>query len=224
VKEQAIPEISRLMDSREFDDAFRLLRRAEAILPNDPTLRRIHQNGSMPTSFRTNPPGAEVWVTGYDPDDNDWLRLGMTPFTSQELPWGEYRLRIVKSGFQTILGSCEVRGGTTMEFDLDAEGAIPPEMVRIPGGTVSASGVGAARLNAFLIDRCEVTNLQFKQFIDGGGYQKREYWKQDFVQGGRILSWQEAMQLFRDPTGRAGPSTWELGEYPPGQETIQCTA
>jgi formylglycine-generating enzyme required for sulfatase activity/dienelactone hydrolase/predicted Ser/Thr protein kinase len=218
VREQAIPEISRLLDSAELPAAFRLIRRAEAVLPNDPTLKQIHHDSSMPTSFSTDPPGAEVWATGYAPDDDDWLLLGTTPFTTKELLWGLYRFRIVKPGFQTILGAGEVIGGTTLEFDLDAEGAIPPEMVRVPGGAVGISGLGGARLRAFLIDRYEITNRQFKEFIDRGGYQKREYWKQGFVQGGRELSWEEAMPLFRDSTGRPGPSTWELGEYPQGQD------
>ncbi len=70
---------------------------------------------------------------------------------------------------------------------MDAEGTIPPEMVRVPGGTVSTE-VGDVALSAFLMDRYEITNRQFKQFIDSGGYQKREYWKRDFVQSGRKLS------------------------------------
>ena len=218
VRAQAIPEIRRLLDSTELPAAFRLIRRAEAILPGDPTLKQIHHDSSMPTSFSTNPPGAEVWATGYAPDDEDWLLLGTTPFTTKELLWGLYRFRIVKPGFQTVLGAGEVIGGTTLAFDLDAEGAIPPEMVRVPGGAVGISGLGGARLRAFLIDRYEITNRQFKEFIDRGGYQKREYWKEDFIQGGRELSWEEAMPLFRDSTGRPGPSTWELGECPQGQD------
>ena len=73
-------------------------------------------------------------------------------------------------------------------------------------------------MNAFLIDRYETTNRQFKEFVDRGGYRKREYWKEDFVQNGRKISWEEAMQLFVDPTGRPGPSTWELGGYPQGHD------
>ncbi|MBZ5536860.1 MAG: protein kinase [Acidobacteriia bacterium] len=218
VREQAIPEIARLLDSFQYKAAYRLIRRAEAVLPNDPTLKQIHHDNSFPTSFRTNPTGAEVWVTGYSPEDNDWLRLGTTPFTTNELLLGLYRFRIMKPGFQTILGAGEVRGGTSLEFDLDAEGAIPPEMVRVPGGIVSIPGLDNKKLSAFLIDRYEITNRQFKQFIDGGGYQKRGYWKQDFVQSGRKLSWEEAMQLFRDSTGRPGPSTWELGGYLQGRD------
>jgi len=218
VREQATPEIARLLDSGEFKAAFRLMRRAEAVLPNDPTLKQIHRNSSLPTSFHTNPPGAEVWATGYDPEDDDWLRLGTTPFTTNELPFGCYRFRIVKPRFQTILGSGEIHGGNSLTFDLDAEGAMRPEMVRVPGGTVSVPGLGAVKLSAFLIDRYEITNRQFKQFIDGGGYRKRDHWKQEFVQNGRKLSWEEAMQLFRDPTGWPGPSTWELGGYPPNHD------
>jgi hypothetical protein len=125
VRQQALPEISRLLESGELKPAFRLIRRAEAILPNDPTLKRIHHNSSFETPFSTNPPGAEVWATGYTPDDNDWLRLGTTPFTTRELLWGFYRFRIVRLGFRTILATGEVRGGTSLNFDLDAEGAIP---------------------------------------------------------------------------------------------------
>ncbi len=218
VREQAIPEISRLLDSGEIQAAFRLMRRAEAVLPNDPALKQIHHSNSFPTAFRTNPPGAEVWATGYTPEDNDWVRLGTTPFTTNELLLGLYRTRILKPGFQTILGTAEVRGGTTLEFDLDAEGANPPEMVRVPGGIVTVPGLDAVKLSAFLIDRYEITNRQFKDFIDRGGYRKQEYWKQDLVQNGRKLSWEEAIALFRDSTGRPGPSTWEVGEYPQGHE------
>ncbi len=215
-REQAIPEIRRLLEARELRAAFRLMRRAEAVLPNDPTLRQIQQQSSLPISFRTNPPGAEVWATGYDPADNDWILMGKTPFTSHKLSVGCYRFRIVKPGFQMIEGTDENRGGATLTYDLDPEGTLPPEMVRVPGGTVVIPGLDGVKLSAFLIDRFEITNRQYKQFMDSGGYRKREYWKPDFVKDGRGLSWEEAMQSFRDPTGRPGPSTWELGDYPPG--------
>jgi dienelactone hydrolase len=68
-----------------------------------------------------------------------------------------------------------------------------------------------------------VTNRQFKEFIDRGGYRTREYWKEPFVIDERLLSWEEAMGKFRDATGRPGPATWELGTYPEGQADIPVT-
>ena len=38
------------------------------------------------------------------------------------------------------------------------------------------------------------------------------------MEGGREISWQEAMSRFRDATGRPGPASCELGEFPKGQE------
>ena len=218
VREQAIPQISQSLDSGELQAAFRLLRRAEAVLPDDPALRRIHESNGIETSFSTSPPGAEVWATGYDPEDDGWVRLGTTAFTTKALWFGFYRFRIVRPGFRTVLGAREVNGGTSLSFDLDAEGATPFEMLRVPGGMAAVPGLGAAALRPFLIDRYEITNRQFKLFVDRGGYGSREYWKQEFVQDGRRLSWEEAMQSFRDGTGRPGPSTWRLGAYPQGRD------
>ena len=73
-------------------------------------------------------------------------------------------------------------------------------------------------LTSYWIDRYEVTNRQFKQFVDQGGYQKQEYWKQAFVKDGQALSWEQAMALFRDTTGRPGPAGWLQSDYPPGQD------
>jgi eukaryotic-like serine/threonine-protein kinase len=218
VREQAIPEISRSVDSGELQAAFRLLRRAESILPGDPTLARIRESNGIETSFSTSPPGAEVWATPYAPEEDTWLRLGTTPFTTRALWLGLYRFRVVKPGFRTVLGAREVIGGSPLRFDLDEEGTTTAEMLRVPGGSVTVPGLGAAELRAFLIDRYETTNRQFKQFVDHGGYGKREYWKQDFVRDGRRLTWEEAMDSFRDATGRPGPSTWRLGAYPQGRD------
>ncbi|MFC1793995.1 SUMF1/EgtB/PvdO family nonheme iron enzyme, partial [Planctomycetota bacterium] len=71
---------------------------------------------------------------------------------------------------------------------------------------------------AYLIDKYEVMNEQFKVFVDSGGYANPEYWKGlDFVKEGRQLSWEEAMSEFHDQTGKPGPATWIEGVYPEGQ-------
>ena len=57
-----------------------------------------------------------------------------------------------------------------------------------------------------ILDRqVEVTNAEFKRFLDQGGYQKQEYWKHKFRKDGRVLSWAEAMKLFRDKTKGQDP-------------------
>ena len=69
----------------------------------------------------------------------------------------------------------------------------------------------------------EVTNKEFKAFVQAGGYQKREYWDQKFVEGTTEIPWEKAVARFVDATGRPGPSTWELGDYPAGRDAYPVT-
>ena len=75
----------------------------------------------------------------------------------------------------------------------------------------------SVKLDDFWIDRFEVTNRQFKEFVDQGGYSRRDYWREPFVEAGRSIPWEEAVVRFRDATGRPGPATWKSGTYPDGQ-------
>ena len=68
----------------------------------------------------------------------------------------------------------------------------------------------------YWIDRHEVTNRAFKQFVDEGGYRRPELWREHLKDGRRIDGSSAAMAQFRDATGRPGPATWEMGAYIPG--------
>jgi eukaryotic-like serine/threonine-protein kinase len=73
-------------------------------------------------------------------------------------------------------------------------------------------------LGDFFIDRYEVTNREYKRFVDAGGYGDRQYWTEPFVLNGRALSWEDGMALLIDQTARPGPATWQVGAYPDGQD------
>ena len=70
----------------------------------------------------------------------------------------------------------------------------------------------------YWIDRHEVTNREFKRFVDDGGYRRAELWREPFQKDGRALTFDAAMSLFRDATGRPGPATWEMGSSVAGQD------
>ncbi len=73
-------------------------------------------------------------------------------------------------------------------------------MARIPG----RKGEGLGDFPDFFIDKYEVTNRRFKEFVDADGYRSPKYWRQEFVRDGKVLTWEEAMTHFRDRTGRPG--------------------
>jgi len=92
--------------------------------------------------------------------------------------------------------------------------------VRVPGGPFRFRAGPQVELQDFWLDRFEVTNRQYQRFVSAGGYARPELWEHPFVGRGRTFSFVQAMTLFRDGTGQPGPSTWQLGTYPEGQEDL----
>ena len=74
------------------------------------------------------------------------------------------------------------------------------------------------KLSDYWIDRHEVSNRDFKRFMDDGGYRRPDFWREPFVKDGRPIAFNAAMALLVDTTGRSGPATWEQGTYPAGQD------
>ena len=52
-----------------------------------------------------------------------------------------------------------------------------------------------------VIDTYEVSDQDYKEFINAGGYLKKQYWKYAFIKDGKSLSWEEAINDLKDRTG-----------------------
>jgi dienelactone hydrolase len=208
---QSLTEIGRLADAGKVIAAFRLSREVERYLPKE--VDALRRTWRPVVSVTTEPPGAEVFVRDYLGAETDWEPLGRSPVAPRKLPFGYLRWRISKDGYQTIESASF---SEPLTFRLDRPEAIPPGMVRVSAGPVQYGSVGPVVLADYWLDTYEVTNRKFKEFVDAGGYAKREFWKEPFVRDGRTLSFEEALAEFKDATGRPGPSTWELGTYPEG--------
>jgi serine/threonine protein kinase/dienelactone hydrolase len=225
-REQAIPEIGRLTNQNKPLAAFRLMQEAQKHLPGDPQLGQIGEGLTHVVSVRSSPPGASVEIKDYLSPDDAWFPLGTTPLDHVKIPNGYLRWRVSKPGVGEYIGAPEFEEmhGYFREFNfaLDACAKAPEGMTAVPatkyfGVIWSLGDLGPYDLPSFSIDRFEVTNRQYQEFVDKGGYQKREYWKEKFVRDGKELSWEQATDLLRDSTGRSGPSTWAAGHYPAGQ-------
>jgi serine/threonine protein kinase/dienelactone hydrolase len=227
-REEALPEIERMIQDndawRNLVAPCRLAERAEAIIPRDPKLAELFSKCSLNIDIKTEPPGAKVYMKEYVAPDSEWTYLGVSPIEKIRLPIGIFRWKIEKEGYETVLAAASSwqsraaagKAGSLAPYDLvrvlDKTGSVPPGMVR-----VQAAKTPIGSLGDFYIDRYEVTNKQFKEFVDNGGYRKREYWKHKFVKDGRELTWEEAAREFVDQTGQPGPATWQAADYPEGQ-------
>jgi formylglycine-generating enzyme required for sulfatase activity/dienelactone hydrolase len=214
VRDTAIPEMSQLSLAGDPVGAYRVGLRARAMLPNDPQLEAAWQRFAHNRPIASDPPGAEVAIRSLAGNDEGWIVLGTTPL-SAAVPLTQMRWRFTLAGHDPLEIVPNPYPGSV---SLARAGTAPSGMVRVPAGTFEAERITIKTpLPEYWMDAYEVTNKQFKEFIDRGGYENREYWREPFVSRGRTFSFEEAIAKFRDATGRPGPATWELGTFPDGQ-------
>ena len=221
--ETLLPEISRLIDEDKYVAAFALARQAEKYIPRHPLLVKLWPAFSQSVSIRTTPPAADVYIKEYNAIDAAWTYLGQSPLEKFTIPIGLFRWKAEKKGLATAEDVAS--GWYPISLTLDPVESVPLGMVRVSARAAPVQliipgfeNVGLVALQDYWMDRYEVSNKQFKRFVDGGGYQRREYWRHPFLKEGRVVSWEVAMTEFRDATGRPAPSTWEAGDYPKGQD------
>jgi dienelactone hydrolase len=229
VESVALSQISQSLEKRKPVAALHLVRQATDMAPSSPKLLQLtsHVMGP-PISIETDPLGAQVYVRDYgDEEENDlshWELLGTTPLENMQTPVGLYHYRAVKEGYTTAEGAFVITGSSqTVRIQLPAGAGAPLGMVWIPGvsgGLASMVSYPIAigqSISDYWLDKYEVTNAQFKDFVDHGGYQNRAYWKQTFIRDGKPVAWEQVMAEFHDATGLRGPATWKLGTYLEGQ-------
>ncbi len=203
-RQEALPMITKLAEQKDYFAAFFLAKEARAYIPNDPMLEDLWSEISRTFSVQTEPDGADVYYKEFSDIEGQWLYLGRSPLEQIRFPMGSYRWQVVKEGFETR--ECVKPWGDTLQITLKER-----------GGHSNMVPIDSQDYGKFLIDKYEVTNEQYKEFIDSGGYEKEQYWKHPFVKDMREISWEEAIREFVDKTGRPGPATWEGGTYPEGQ-------
>ncbi len=223
VQETMLPEIERLIAARNFGAAFDLAVAAEREVPTNTAVKAFWPRIAVTTSVETTPAGADIYVKEYYQPQSEWRYLGKTPLREVRLPKVYSRWKIQQEGCAPLERALGV--DALVHFDLDPAAAIPADMVKVGAGSLLSifTGFPSLKLDEFLIDRYEVTNRQFKKFVDAGGYQNPAFWRQPFVRAGKALSREEAFAEFHDSTGQPGPATWKNGTYPDSEADFPVT-
>lgn len=224
---ELIPQIQKLTEENFTVPvrAFELALEAQQYLKNDSVLIQLWNRISENISFQTLPEGAGVYWKDYNQPNNPWREIGITPFKNLKAPVGYKRIKIEKDGFQTVfLTSFNLLGpGPDWSVKLDSLGKLPENMIRVPSRIAPRSNMGRVKyagkvVGEFLVDRFEVTNEDYKHFVDSGGYNNIKYWNHPVYLDGEKISWTSAMNIFVDKTGKRSPAGWEIGNYPDGEE------
>ncbi len=241
---EQLPRIEELSQSGDYFQAYELAAGVRDYLPDDPTLARLMPAITDDLSVETEPAGASVYLKRFSPDESGSFPsrqfVGTTPFTHQQIARGSYVIYIEKPGFasieQTISGMPLRYGGRitstppaiSIKATLMEAARVPDRMVYVPGGNYRLVSWDRpteerVRLDSYFIDRFEVSNQEFKEFINAGGYIKKQFWKYPFVKDGKTLGWEEAIKEFKDRTGLPGPRGWSSQSYTEGKQDYPVT-
>ena len=221
-----LPPLLRIADTKGFEEGYRVAQRALSIEPNDSVLRKLAARVEQRINLTSEPAGARVYRQAYAGPDSTWTSLGETPLDSVSIPLGWSRLKLEKQGYWPAIRVFGVGQGLNptivrlLPLNADTTG----ELLPVRGGMVTPFRYTTGFLNAparkvtdFQIGRFEVTNREYKRFVEAGGYRRRELWDRDIRRHGNPISWEQAMVALTDRTGRPGPATWEVSDYPAGQ-------
>ncbi|MCK5325986.1 MAG: SUMF1/EgtB/PvdO family nonheme iron enzyme [Woeseiaceae bacterium] len=237
VRDVAIPQIEQYIESDDWEMAYQTALSIEERVPDSTVLDDHWSEFSVKTSIPTQPEGATVFRRPYHDAKADWQPLGRTPLYDTRIPRGFSLMRIELPGFHDVLrivGAMAIAGGPNTLFPeedvtgtqyvvrpvdvvLEPDGPLENSEIRVPGTRLLLDGQHVP-LADFRIGQYEVTNREYKAFVDAGGYRQRDYWEHGIVRDGQTLSWEDAMAAFKDTTGRTGPSTWIGGTFPEGQD------
>ncbi len=213
----AVAEVDDAIDRGDWIEAYRLGRALPPQVP-DSVREAIFASVSTSNTVLSAPPDASVSWRPYDRPDMEWEVVGTTPLQWQAPRYGVV-IQIEAEGYvsQTLgLGGSRVVRLRQLN-DVQAD-ALPVPRLQLSPAMVEARLAQdmPAELGEFLIDRYEVTNRQFKEFVDAGAYESPEFWEHPFERDGEEIIWAEAMTEFVDLTERSGPSTWTGGSFSEG--------
>ena len=213
LQQYGIPEVRELMES-DLASAWRYARELRMSSRTDPQLEQLWLDLSLPVTLTSKPPGASVAIRGYHEADHEWITLGVTPLEDIWLPMAMLQVQVSLEGHASVEAAPSLVPRAE-PFVLHPTGEAPHDMVFIPAGPVNYMHQ-QKQLPDFWIDRHEVTNRQFRQFVRSGGYQNPQYWQHRAHDGGKPLDWEDLVERLVDTTGMPGPAGWAMGTYPPG--------
>lgn len=228
VHDTALPEITRLIDADRLDSAFALAERAESRLPGDPALAATWRELALTQVFLSEPAGATVTRAALN-DTTRWIPVGTTPSAEVRIPRNAWFYRYSLAGHRpvTIMGARLGGSYAAIPSPVPLQRVSDPDSGRVLlrgrglVGTLFGISSGAPLdLSDFLMDKLEVTNRQYKAFVDAGGYAESRWWDSTIVRDGRTISWREAMARFTDETGQPGPAAWEGASPKPGTDDL----
>ena len=106
----------------------------------------------------------------------------------------------------------------TLDNKLNEEGIYFPETVLFLANTNYSKSHENLLIKPFYMDKYEVSNKDYKEFVDANGYYREEFWPVDLMHEGKKISFNEVKTSFVDKANFPSPKDWYQGTYENGKD------
>jgi len=216
-----LPKISNAYDQGDLYYVFKTSKELLNEYPDNKIIYDFFEKSSWVVNVESDLPNTDVYVK-YG-RDSIWNYLGIAPIDSINVPAlgveNDFNFKLINGNLEHI-GEDEQKG----LFNLSYLERLPENFV-LKNANVNQPmlfpGIFFGRnisWDAFGISRFEVSNIEFKEFVDQGGYENPEYWDFPIVIKGKEYTYKNTIRKFTDKFGKFGPANWRYGQYPKGEE------
>ena len=220
---EKIPEIIKLFDEGKVNMVFLETKKLIEDYPKNEILKNYFEKSSQFAYLKTDTNGVEVSIK-YS-GDSIFNFIGTTPIDSFPVPRNRrsHVLKLKYEGREYIQNS-----------KLYHDYFLPDSKINVPENHKVFLGANSwmflqgvnfdnVKIAPFSISKNEVSNEDFQDFVDNGGYENPLYWDFPFQIGDKILDFNSTVKLFTDKFGKLGPANWSYGKYPSGLENHPVT-
>ena len=217
---ELLPKISKAYDNNNINYVFKKSKELLAEYPDNQILKGFFIKSSWKVNVDSDLDKTDVYVKYRG--DSIWNYVGKTPIDSLSVPglgYGDdFSLKLINGEIEYIGPKGEYGFFNISLIEKLPDGFILKKskkdiFMNMPGVYFGSS----IQMDAFGISKTEVSNSEFKDFIDSGGYKNPDYWDFPIEINGHEYSFYEAKSLFTDRYGKPGPKNWSYGEYPDGE-------
>jgi dienelactone hydrolase len=224
-----LPEIIKSYEDNDLVSVYRETKKLLDEQNENPIVKSYFDKVTEKVSIYSEPVNVQVSFKVTADSTEIWESIGSTPLEEIQLPYAHVSLKLTLDGKEYTENTHPyyLKNGSNV-FVLPKSSNIQANHQIFVGGSKNLSFPGIdhlpnVKIGPYSMARFEVTNKEFKSFVDAGGYENEEYWDFPVVVDGRELSFKSISPELTDKFGKAGPSNWSYGNFPEGQENFPVT-
>lgn len=221
---EQLPKISKAFEEKNNLYVFKNTKALLEKFPENKILKNYFIKSSRKINVNSDAEGTEVYIRYFK--DSIWNYVGITPIDSLRVPAingdaHDFNLKLINGNTEFIPGDEEYGYFNFSLINKVPEGFLFKKKKQkifmfFPGIFLGSDIL----IPPFAVSKTEVSNQQFKEFIEDGGYVNAEFWDFPININGKEYSFENSIKLFTDKFGKPGPVNWTYGDFVEGEENF----